>query len=215
MKLGRLAFAAAASAAMLAFALAGCGNPSDGTVWIAPPPPPPNGGNGENGENGGGLPGWLADLGFPDDAPLGVIEGDLPGPFTRVGGAGTTVELVPQGLRVAPTETGWGAGVDLDAGEIGLGAGDTLRITVTGGAGTPAGQQLMIQVAAAGAWADQVLGDLVGITAGAASTWELALTQGHMDRINAPDPHMDPGMLRIRLNNPNNGEFTITGISVD
>ena len=45
MKLGRLGFAALAIAAMLALVMAGCGNPSDGTVWHPPgeqqPPPPP------------------------------------------------------------------------------------------------------------------------------------------------------------------------------
>jgi len=238
MKLGRLAFAALASAAMIALALAGCGNPSDGTVWHPPgeqqPPPPPPilpptvcdccGADceceepGDRGEPGcecgeadtGNVPSWLAGLGFPADTPLGVIDGDVPGPFVRAGGD-TVVELTTQGLRVAPVVE-WGGGLDLVAEEIDLSAGDTLTITVIGGPGTPSGQELFVQVHAGGPWAGQMLGDLVGITAGETSTWEHTLNAGDMNSINDNPPE---GRLRIRLINPVEGNFIITAITVN
>jgi len=134
--------------------------------------------------------------------PEGELAGDLPAPFQRAGGP--TVAVVPEGLQVAidvATED-W-AGIDfIVAG--GVQEGDIIAVVVQGLA---AGEQLMLQVNTGGAWADQFLGELT------ATGTTVTLTDAQAELINS-STGIEVNTIRIRLNNPSEGVFVITSLTL-
>jgi len=126
--------------------------------------------------------------------------------------AGATVAGVAAGLRLHEIQA-WGGGIDF-FGYNGFAAGDIVRITATGD--MEAGQQLVLQVATGGDFDTvQRIGGAIQFNDGTA-TATVPLTAEIVSRIyDENDPHGLVGAIRIRLNNPNTGDFVITSLILE